>query len=182
MKKRLISILLIIFPYAYIIFFLLAKLISKIGAKWIDSEMQSNLFILITVIYVVLAFVFSIYNAVSCARGNISAYETAKINRNIKCWHIPAYIFHFFIGCFGLIMGPFGIGIILFVFIINAASIFISGINSIGCAVKLKKENVLSPFSAFVGAVGSFIFFIDIFVSIIYVILCKRNRSHSYFK
>ena len=61
-----------------------------------------------------------------------------------KCIQIPAYIINFLLGCLGVLMIIWGIGVLLFVVLVDYITIFITGI-------------------------GSFMYVIDVVISIIYL-------------
>ncbi len=116
-----------------------------------------------------------IYNIVVTVKGKYTAYEAAKINLTVKAWQIPAYIFHFIMGAVGMVMSVWGIGFIMVAVIVDAVTIVLTGVNAIGCAVKLKKDGIIPMRTAIIYGIGSFIFCIDVFVALLYV-----GRSRKY--
>ena len=74
-------------------------------------------------------------------------------------------------------MSVWGIGLIMWAFIIDVITICLSGISSIGCAVRLCKEKRISKFAAVFLIIGNFIFCIDIVVAIVYMVKSRKNIS-----
>lgn len=176
MKKYLKLIPLILYPYAYLILLFSMFIFQKTFGNAAASE---NLFVVLIgvfAIYHIYVLFIAIYNSVAMAKKRYSAHEAAKMNLAVKCWQIPAYIFHYLLGLLGLFMSIWGIGVILFVLVIDLLTIILTGIHSIGCTIRMKKDGILSPRLAFFTGVGSFIYCADIVIAIVYVSLCKRQK------
>lgn len=60
--------------------------------------------------------------------GNID--DPSKINMLTKCIQIPEYIINFLLGCLGVLMIIWEIGVLLFVVLVDYITIFITGIGS----------------------------------------------------
>lgn len=175
--KKLIP--LILYPYAYIILMILY--IPMAYAAGLQNPDKNGLFfaiiMLVAAIYNIYVIVISIYNAVITSKLQFSVTDAAKRNLIIKGCQIPAYIFHFILAFLGLLMSVFGIGLIMWAFIIDVLTIYFSGISSIGCAVRLCKEKQISKFAAVFLIIGSFIFCVDIVVAIVYMVKSRKNIS-----
>lgn len=175
MKKYLKLLPLILYPYAYLIW-LIAYFISF---EIFDDEFNDRIFDVFFVIFIVynvyVGFI-TIYNAIMTSRDKYTAYEVAKMNMVVKGWQIPAYIFHFLMGMVGMLMSVWGIAFIMIALIVDVLTIGFSGINAIGCAIKLAREKIIHPVMAVLMAIGSFIFCVDVIIAIVYVVLGKRNE------
>lgn len=175
MKKYIKLLPLIIYPYAYLIWLILQFVTSDTVKKLIGIEGDIILFKAIFIIFNVYVLFSVIYNIIVTVKGKYTAYEAAKMNLTIKAWQIPAYIFHFLMGAVGLLMSVWGIGFLMVAVIVDVVTIALTGLNAIGCAVKLKKDGIIPLRTAFLYGIGSFIFCIDIFVALGYV---RRSRKH----
>ena len=98
------------------------------------------------------------------------------LNLVLKYIQIPGYTINFVIGFIGLCMGLWGIGIVLFILIVDAISIALTGIVSIGCMIKLKKEGALTTSQMIIYTIFSFIYCLDI----LFAILAYRNARKHY--
>lgn len=86
----------------------------------------------------------AIYNAIVTARSSkYDALTDSKINLITKGVQIPAYIFHFVLGCLGLTLSVWGIGVIIFAVVVDFLSILTTGISAIGLHVRMAKDGVL---------------------------------------
>ncbi len=177
MKKYIRLLPLILYPYAYIIYFILLFTLDDISKK-ISNFLTSGLVVLI-ISFTVLTLAIAISSTVLAVKGKYNAHETAKMNLAVKAWHIPAYIFHFVMFCVGMIASIWGIGFIMVAVIVDVLTIALSGINAISCAVKLKKDSIISKGTAIFFGIGSFIFCIDLIVAFIYVHKAKKQLKEN---
>lgn len=170
MKKYFKMLPVILYPYAYLIYFLIYFFISDA----LPESIRSGIVEVVTIAFHVVAFADAIYGAVNMARNKCTAQEAARMNLTIKAWQIPAYIFHFILGLLGLMMSVWGIGFIMFAIYIDVVTIALTGINAIGCMVKMRKKGALSTLMAVFAAIGSFIFCADVVIAIV---LCFKSRK-----
>lgn len=177
MKKYLKLIPLILYPYAYLILLISMSIFQNTFRNATATENFSVALIGVFTVYHIYVLFIAVYNSAAMAKKRYSAYEAAKMNLAVKCWQIPAYIFHYLLGLAGLFMSIWGIGIILFVLVIDLLTIALTGIHSIGCTIRMKKDGILSPRTAFFTGVGSFIYCADIVIAIVYVSLCRRHDA-----
>lgn len=177
MKKYLKLLPLILYPYMYIIWFLgLFVCVAILSDSFGAGNILKN-FAIIFVIYHVLAFMTAVYGAVMNAGNESSAEEAAKMNLIVKVCHIPAYIFYFIIGMSSLLLSIWGLGFILLAVVVDVMTIVLTGINAIGCAVKMKKENKLTTLTAVLTGIGSFLFCIDVAIAVWYVFVGKKSGT-----
>lgn len=177
MKKYIRLLPLILYPYAYLIYFILLFTIDDISRK-IANLLTSGLVVLI-IGYTILTLITAISSTVLAVKGKYSAYETAKMNLAVKAWHIPAYILHFVMFCVGMIASIWGIGFMMVAVIVDVLTIALSGINAISCAVKLKKDGIISKRTAILCGISSFIFCIDLIIAFIYVHKAKKHLKEN---
>ncbi len=173
MKKYLKILPLILFPYAYLIFFCTISYLP-IEIKDIPNIQNIDLFDVLIILYDLWALILSLWSAISGLKRYTST-EAAKMNFAVKCLQIPAYLFHFLMGAAGAVTGIWGFGFLFLAIIIDLGSIFLSGLFAIGSVRRLKKEGVLSSGKAFWAGFGSFIYCVDVIVAIILVQLCKKK-------
>lgn len=171
MKKYVKQLPLILFPYAYLIYLLCAVTIDAL------SDAMVALLPAAAAVFSVLTLIIVITNIVSAATGRYTAYEAAKINLTVKCWQIPAYIFHFLMGAAGFLMSVWGIGFLMLSIIIDVVTIALTGLNAVSCTAAMKKEDIISLRKAAVYTICSFIFVIDIITAINCVRKCRAKMQ-----
>ena len=132
--------------------------------------------LIVAVIYNLYSLVIVVVNAVQCAKGKMTARQSARMNLIIKGIQIPAYIMHFILGFIGLAMSVWGIGIILWAILIDLLTILLTGISSIGCSIRMRKEGILSTAAAILMGIGCFIYCVDVVIAIVYVVKARKNR------
>lgn len=175
MKKYLKMIPLMLYPYAYLIYILFIYFTIK-SSRLMDAMEIIHFDFRITIVLFNLYVLFiAIFNAVITSKDESTSYEVAKMNLIIKGFQIPAYIFHFLISLVGLLMSVWGVGFIMIAIVVDLLSIILTGINSIGCTIKLKREGVINSKYAKIMGVGSFLYCVDLVIAIIYVVLCKKK-------
>lgn len=175
MKKYLKMIPIMFYPYAYII--PLFIMIVSNDSNYFE-QILFGIFVYGIVLHILVIFV-AIYNSVVSACGKYSVVEAAKINMITKCVQIPAYIFHFCLGLLGLIMSVWGIGIILFVVVVDLITIFFTGVSAIGLSVLMSKTKTIDTVFAVLGGIASFMYCIDIVVAITYYLIAKIKTKNN---
>jgi len=154
----------IIYPYIYVLILAIFLLFAGILPEDYTDVALIGLLI-VAVIYNLYSFIIVIVNAVQAARMNLI----------IKCVQIPAYIMHFILGFIGLAMSVWGIGFLLWAVLIDLLTILLTGISSIGCSVRMRKEGLVSlPGAIFMG-VGCFIYCVDVVIAIVYVVKARKK-------
>ena len=182
MKKYIRLIPTMIFPYAYMIYGLIATATGSVfEALWSEKtaeDVMMGFSFLLILLYQILVIAGTLYSTAMITRKEYSAYDAAKTNLVVKAVQIPAYIFHFVLGFCGLLMSIWGIPFIFFAIIIDLLTIVFSGIYACGCMAKLQKENVLSKGKAIGAAIGSFVYCVDIVLAIVLVAKCKKESRN----
>lgn len=164
----------IIYPYIYVV--ILAVFLVFLNVLPSDYNDAASLGLLIVaVIYNLYSFVIVVVNAVQCAKGKMTARQSARMNLIIKSIQIPAYIIHFILGFIGLAMSVWGIGIILWAILIDLLTILLTGISSIGCSIRMRKEGILSTAAAILMGIGCFIYCVDVVIAIVYVVKARKK-------
>jgi len=178
MKKYFLMIPLMIFPYAYLVWLLSMFFASSYMEQFFDqSGSESIVWLIVALIYLIYVIFIVFYNCTVSARGKYTAYESAKINLFVKGIQVPAYIFHFVLGLMGCVMSVWGIGIIMVAVIVDLVTILLTGISSIGCTIRMKKEKILNaPLSILLG-IGCFIYVVDVAVAFIYFFKAKKRSK-----
>lgn len=192
MKKYIKLIPIVLYPYAYLIalavIFASANsegIMGQIAGAYNDPEaiadgISPKLFyyasIAIVILYNVMTVVFAVQNAVYGAKGKYTAHQTAKMNLIVKCCQIPAYIFHFLIGAAGLVMSIWGLGFFLVAVIVDFLTIILTGINALGCPIRLYREGRLTKVAATVLCISSFVYCVDIVIAI-YLMVISRKKT-----
>ena len=166
----------IVYPYIYVV--ILAVFLMFLNVLPSDyNDAASLVLLIIAVIYNLYSFVIVIVNAVQCAKGKMTARQSARMNLIIKGIQIPAYIMHFILGFIGLAMSVWGIGFVLWAILIDLLTILLTGISSIGCSIRMRKEGLVSlPGAIFMG-IGCFIYCVDIVIAIVYVVKARKNKT-----
>ena len=122
----------IIYPYIYVV--ILAVFLVFLNVLPSDYNDAASLGLLIVaVIYNLYSFVIVVVNAVQCAKGKMTARQSARMNLIIKSIQIPAYIIHFILGFIGLAMSVWGIGIILWAILIDLLTILLPSAAASAC-------------------------------------------------
>ena len=174
MKKYLKLLPLILYPYMYLILFIIFLIINNISGGNAGIENGFFIGIILLIVYNIYVLCISVYNAVITAKNDCKASEAAKINLIIKGSQIPAYIFNFMVGILGILMSVWGIGLIIMVIVLDVLTIILTGISSIGCAIKMNKERIFSTSGSILMAIGSFVFCIDIIIAIVYMLKSRK--------
>lgn len=161
----------IIYPYIYVLILVVFFLFVDV----LPEDTTDISLLIIAVIYNLYSFVIVIVNAVQTARGKLTAGQAARMNLIIKGIQIPAYIMHFILGFIGLAMSVWGIGFLLWAVLIDLLTILLTGISSIGCSIRMRKERLVSlPGAIFMG-IGCFIYCADVVIAIVYVVKARKK-------
>lgn len=166
----------ILYPYIYV--FILAGFLmfmSSLPEDYNDAAMFGLL--IVAVIYNLYSLVIVIVNAVQGARGKVTARQAARMNLIIKGIQIPAYIMHFILGFMGLALSVWGIGFILWAILIDLLTILLTGISSIGCSIRMRKEGLLSTAAAILMGIGCFVYCVDVVIAIAYVVIARKRKN-----
>lgn len=160
----------IIFPYAYLILLLIYSKIT-LEAAW-------ELMPIISVVYLVLTLVSTIFGSIYAAKSKMAPRKAATLNLVVKAVQIPAYLFHFLLGMLGTVASVWGIGIVAFAILIDILTIGLTGIHAIGCVVKCCKGGAIGKGAAILMSIGSFIYCIDLIIAIVLVVIGSKYKDN----
>ncbi|MBQ3514765.1 MAG: hypothetical protein IJA32_13395 [Lachnospiraceae bacterium] len=178
MKKYLKMLPLIIYPYAYIIWFLGFVEIGSLLEETVSEETLSNTQSAVAIVYQIVVLVNVIWGTIAVAVNGYTAREAAKLNLAVKGFQIPAYIFYFIVGLVGCVMSIWGIGLIILSLVVNGITIILTGIYAVGCIVKMRRQNAISTAMAIVSGICSFVYVADVIVAFILSRKCKKNELY----
>ena len=168
---------LILFPYAYLILLAFIGVTSSFFDQWMNLKSYDYTVETLIIVYLVSTLFTIFYNLIITLKGKYTAYEAAKINLLVKGIQVPAYIFHFVIGMMGMVMSVWGIGLILFAVVVDLITILLTGINSIGCSIRMRKENILTTRAAVLMGIGCFIYCADLVIAVVYFIHARKKAN-----
>lgn len=185
MKKKMILLPVILFPYSLPIFLLIA---AAVNALFPDTSADTFIavFSVLWKLFGICCPVCAVISAIYAAKGKISPYEAIKNALIIKAVHIPAYVFNFIAAFLGLFVGAlasvWGIGIaaasIILVLSADICNIAISGIYAVGCMISMYKGGVISKKCAVISGILSFIFCADVVTAIVLFATCRKYYSN----
>lgn len=162
MKKYLLRILIIAFPY----FFLLDMAVGILMSYAEKLEMISMCKI-VFMVYFIIMLLTDIYSAYIQIIKKETAVDSVKINLALKVLQMPAILVYVAMLVFGLIIGVWGIGFIVVAISGIMMSVIISGISSIGTIINIKSTAKYSISKAWCFIVLSFIPIVDLIIAII---------------
>lgn len=107
----------------------------------------------------------------------VDSKKLALVNMIVKLVHIPAYVFLFLFGLGGIMMVQF-LAITIVVFVIDCILVFTSGIFGATSAIRGKKQGYVGDFYMTVLLVGSFVFCLDVVLSVVnYIRISKKQKA-----
>ncbi|MCM1334467.1 MAG: hypothetical protein NC084_01220 [Bacteroides sp.] len=175
MKKYLKVLPMILYPYAYLIFFVFVYSVGRLdkeGADWIGVYSEFGL--IAAVLYNVWVLILALWSAIGGLKRHTPA-DAAKMSLAVKGWQIPAYLFNFLLGGLGLLANIWGIGFIALAVTVDLLTIALSGLFAVGTVRRLKKEGLLSRGTAILAGIGSFVYCVDVVVAIALVVAAKKR-------
>lgn len=165
-KKYILMLPVIFYPYLYVIgIFILFYLPNENWSIVSDLAWIVNIY----------CFGAAVFNAVAAAKGSMTAKQSAIMNLVIKTVQIPAYIFHFILFVVGGTTAPWGVLLLLWGGVMNVLPMLITGINAIGCSIRMCKEKIFSKRASILMGIGSFVYCIDVIIAVIYVVRTVRK-------
>lgn len=163
MKKILIHIFIILFPY--FIVFLICSLFNKSLMKYIYHN-NFYLGLLYLFAFWLIAFISAIIISINNLVNKADAVETAKINMVIKLVQIPAYLFVFVAGILCLLT-IFTFALTFILAILDCASIVLSGLIGVSAVKRSYSDGSLSKPEMVIYCILQFVFCVDVISSII---------------
>lgn len=166
MKKYAKLLPFILYPYSYLIEFFLLAVAGKLLSDAVDGYDISASFLCLLFIYHLFALASAIYGAVSMARNCYTAHQVTEMLLVIKCCQLPGYLLHYLTWLLGKSIPFFGLALMLYAVVVNVVTVILAGIFSIGCIIKLKREQMLSVPVMILAIVGSFLYGVDYLIAI----------------
>lgn len=175
MKKYILLLPVMIYPYAYLIY-IFTVLVTGVSLALLGINATSILLNrYVIVIYHILCVLVSIYSSINIAIKSKNCKQASLLNLVLKGVQIPGYLINLVFAFIGLCMGLWGIGIVLFILAVDLISISLTGLVSIGCMIKLKKEGVLTTSQTLIYTILSFVYFTDVLFAIL---AYAKSREH----
>ncbi len=172
----------VLYPYLFTVIICAIVIVGKTLLPYDPADLPIEPFIITILLVSAIVIIFSVVAFFSAVKLSIltylskhQLYSSAKALLIIKLAHIPAYVFNFLIGCIGVLMSVWGIGLIFLAIFLDLICISLSGIASIGLSLKLRKINT-SNFYIFTG-ISSFIYCIDVIVATYYYFKVKKVKD-----
>ena len=109
--------------------------------------------------------------------GSLSPKRGSWLSMMIKLIHIPAFIINFELAVMGLMMSIWGIGIIIFVSIVDLLTIIVSGTYALAAVMNMKKRGVIGTGIAAGLAVLSYLYCVDVIAAIVMFVLCRKHEK-----
>jgi len=175
MKKYFLMIPLMIFPYAYLIWLIYINFWGGTFDLLFGSQGAGNIWVGVAAIYLIYTIFITFYNTVVSGRGKYTAYEAAQINLLVKSVQVPAYIFHFILGMMAFYMGLWGIGAIMVAVSVDLVTILLTGISSIGCSIRMRKEKIINTPAAILMGIGCFLYCVDVVIAVVYFFKARKR-------
>ncbi|MGM9969430.1 MAG: hypothetical protein ACI35S_03435 [Anaeroplasma sp.] len=170
----------IIYPYLYMVAFLIILIVGIIEDNIThDSEytmLAMVLTILLALVVTVVCFIISVINSIRSSLNSYGVYYPTRMNLIIKCIQIPAYIINFIVGMIGILMSLWGIGFIALAVVVDFLTITITGTNNIGTCINACKNNYLTKGKAWLFVFLSYIYVIDVIVAIYLFFKVRKNK------
>lgn len=162
MKKYLLSLPIILFPYT-----VLAGIFCLYTGVLMEKVFQNNGFLVLAGL-VLFAIIAAGFTAVICGFAlykRAGGQGMARLNMMIKLCQIPAYLTIFALGVF-CVLSIWGILLALLLVLVDCVTIAMSGLIGATSAFRNFREQKMSRSSAVKVAVCQFIFCVDVFASI----------------
>ncbi len=178
MAVYLLLIVPLLFPYLAV-GSILGCMYTDVGIAFVEHWLDGNIFVLLFFILIawVCALLLSVIGTAVAYRRR-PALEIARMNFILKCLHIPAYVFIFFVAAFTFVHVPFFFGLVALIgFLIDAMTIIPSGVIGLGALVKARKERAFSAPAAVFLSIAQFLFCADLVcAAAVFFRLRKKNR------
>ena len=153
----------ILFPYLIIF-----AIICVFSGFLMESVFQNNAFVLLLFLFVVYfaALISTVFFIVTKLYKRQSALEMTKVSMVIKLIHIPAYVVIFIMGSFSFV-AIFTIPFVLFFFIFDCMTIFLTGLIGASGIIQGVREEKVIKISAIIHGILQFMFCVDVISAVI---------------
>ena len=180
MKKYLLMLPIMLYPYLYIIIafcsgYLMDYIPDAIAKRiYIFDPFNAICYAVIVHGFVLMSLIFFL---VWTIKGTYTASRLAKITMITKLVQIPAFIMHFVLGSLGLLASVWGIGVILWAIIIDLLTVSQTGLLGIFTCIRAAKEKSLSKKEAVVFAICNCIYVVDVVIAVIDFFLIRSAEK-----
>ena len=175
MKNYLRMIPVVLYPYLYIPALIIYSMVYDYLPD--DPDKIFYGFIAFIVIYNLYCIVIGILNTVETVKGEVTLSQAARINLIVKCLHIPSYCFHVVLFIVGALLSVWGIPFMLWACLISCITICLTGIASVGCSIRMYKEERLNMLACIFMGIGCFVFCADLVIAVIYLVKAISTKK-----
>lgn len=170
-KKYLLMMPVILYPYMYIVFIVLYFTAYRINSEPNSQVVYFIALIVSTILYNLYSIIAVIVFTVKTARGKQPVAHVSLIILIMKIIHLPSYLFHIMMIFFSALLSVWGVGFMLFALIILLCTMFLSGLCSIGCSIRIFREKTLSLPLTILTALCLSVPILDVTTSLAYAII-----------
>lgn len=172
MKKYLEALPIILIPVVFVLIFI---------ALNFENALYRVFAVLGIIGFIVWHLVSAIILNVNVLKGNFTVQDIVNVNLAVRLIYIPLYAIIFVLGCVSILMGPFGIGVIIALFLVDSVILIITSLSLISCNIALARNQVFSKGICILFGIGNFIFCVDVILAIVYKVkLTKYIRYQGY--
>lgn len=172
MKKYLEALPIILIPVVFILIFI---------ALNFESALYRVFAVMGILGFLVWHLISAIILNVNVLKGKFTVQDIVNINLIVRLIYIPLYAIIFVLGCASILMGPFGIGVIIALFLMDSVILIITSLSLISCNIALARNQVFSNGVCILFGIGNFIFCIDVILAIVYKVkLAKYTKNQGF--
>ncbi len=162
------------YPYIYMICVATFYYIDDVASElYEEASLGMFIFAIICNLYMLIVVV---VNLIRASKGKCNAIELVKLNMIIKLVHIPAFVFHFLLGMFGVAACLWGIGFVMWAILIDLLTIGLTGMIGLSASVSCRKEGMITKPMAFLYGFLSYIYCVDVISAIVFYVKLRKGR------
>ena len=176
MRKNLLLLPVMFYPYIYMICVATFSYINDVSVSDELGDISIRVLLVIAAICNLYVLIVVVVNLIRASKGKCNAIELVKLNMIIKLVHIPAFVFHFLLGMFGVAACLWGIGFVMWAILIDLLTIGLTGMIGLSASVSCRKEGMLTKPMAFLYAVLSYIYCVDVISAIVFYVKLRKGR------
>lgn len=107
-------------------------------------------------------------------KGNFTVQDIVNVNLAVRLIYVPLYAIIFVLGCTSILMGPFGIGVIIALYLIDSIMLFLTSLSLISCNIALAKNSIFNKATCILFGIGNFVFCLDVILAIAYKVKVSK--------
>lgn len=180
MRKAIKLIPIALLPYTIFVYVGLIYIFMSLPYEQLFNEKNAYLYsddmnfltLIICAALLLYSFNAAIFNSVITVKRNTDATEASIMNLFVKLTALPLFFIVFKYAWAVAFAGLFMFAIIPIIIIALGFIFLVSGINSLGCSIRMMKEKMLPNSICILLSIMSFFFFVDCITAIIYFIVC----------